>query len=212
MGKLNKILFAVMTLLFINFSVVAQSTINENTPINDSSASLNSSIDESSIFLDTGTTTGTTYSTKSNGWFFVRMIIVLILIVVAIYFLLRYFKNKTNPTVEDSDFLRRVASINIAPGRTVEIVTLLDNKGYVLGVTESNINLIAEIGNTPEEKELISALNLTADKKQNNAKPSNFSDVLEMFVGRGKSGKKNIFEESERRVDDFINSKSSEEE
>lgn len=201
-----------MTLLFINFSVVAQSTINENTPINDSSASLNSSIDESSIFLDTGTTTGTTYSTKSNGWFFVRMIIVLILIVVAIYFLLRYFKNKTNPTVEDSDFLRRVASINIAPGRTVEIVTLLDNKGYVLGVTESNINLIAEIGNTPEEKELISALNLTADKKQNNAKPSNFSDVLEMFVGRGKSGKKNIFEESERRVDDFINSKSSEEE
>lgn len=201
-----------MTLIFVNISVFAQSTINENTPITDSAASLTGSLDESSIFLDTDTTGGTVYSSSSNGWFFVRMIIVLILIVIAIYFLLRYFKNKSNPTVEDSDFLRRVASINIAPGRTVEIVTLLDNKGYVLGVTESNINLIAEIGNTPEEKELISALNLTADKKQNNSKPTNFSDVLEMFVGRGKSGKKNIFEESENRVDNFINSKNTDEE
>lgn len=199
-------LVSVVTLFAQDYSAET-STLN-STQINENQFSLT----EDSIILDTVSTENSVSYGSSNSWFFVRMIVVLVLVVVAIYFVMRFFKNKNNPAVEDSDFLRKVASLNIAPGRTVEIVTLLDGKGYILGVTESNINLLAEIGNTPEERELISAMNLTADKNQKNNKPSNFTDVLEMFVGRGKISRNtinNIYEDSERKVDDFINTNSS---
>lgn len=213
LGKIIKIFFIAAVIIISAANLYSQNNI-ENTNVNNAQITESQiSLDEGSVILDSDGTSISSYTSTNNSWFFIRMVLVLILIVVAIYFVMRFFKNKNNPTVEDSDFLRKVATLNIAPGRTVEIVTLLDGKGYVLGVTENNINLLAEIGNTAEEKELISALNLTADKKQKNNKPANFTDVLEMFVGRGKTQKNkinNIYEDSERKVDDFINSNSSE--
>lgn len=196
-------------MLFAVVNLFSQSNTSSSSQISENQITLS----ESSIVLDSPVNNDViNYTGSTSNWFFVRMVLVLILVVVAIYFILRFVKNKNNPEVEDSDFMRKVASLNIAPGRTVEIVTLLDGKGYILGVTETNINLIAEIGNTQEEKELISAMNLTADKNQKNNKPANFSDVLEMFVGRGKNSRNNInniYAETEQKVDDFVNSSSS---
>ena len=94
--------------------------------------------------------------------------------------------------------MRRVSSLNFAPGKSVEIVTLVD-RCFMLGVTDSNINLIAEI----TDKEMISALNLNFDKKQNTKKPMNFSDVLEMFMPNSSRGNQNIYSESEQAVENM---------
>ena len=109
-----------------------------------------------------------------------------------------FFKKKNNPAQSDDDFLRRVSTLNLAPGKSVEIVTLVD-RGFILGVTDSNINLIAEI----EDKEMISALNLNFDKKQNTKKPMNFSDVLQMFMPGGLKNKSNIYSSTEEVVENI---------
>ena len=93
--------------------------------------------------------------------------------------------------------MRRVSSLNIGPGKSVEIVTLLDN-AYILGVTDSNINVIDQI----EDKELIEALNLNFDKNQNVKKPMNFADVLDIFMPNGPRNK-NIYEDEERKVNNL---------
>ena len=101
--------------------------------------------------------------------------------------------------------MRRVSSLNFAPGKSVEIVTLVD-RCFMLGVTDSNINLIAEI----TDKEMISALNLNFDKKQNTKKPMNFSDVLEMFMPKS-SNKKSIYKNTEEAVENIARTENTDE-
>ena len=76
----------------------------------------------------------------------------------------------------------------------------------MLGVTDSNINLIAEI----TDKEMISALNLNFDKKQNTKKPMNFNDVLEMFMPKS-SNKKSIYKNTEQAVENIAKAESTDE-
>ena len=90
------------------------------------------------------------YKPASTIGVFVRMIIVLIVVVLLIYAFFWFVKRKTNNNLKtDDDYLRRVAYLNIAPGKTVEVITLID-KAYLIGVTEDNINLLGEI----DDKEL----------------------------------------------------------
>ena len=83
--------------------------------------------------------------------------------------------------------MRRVAYLNLSPTKTVEIVTILD-RGYLIGVTEDNITLLGEI----DDKELINAMNVNADKKQNLKKPVNFKELLDSLLVKG--DKKNFFD------------------
>lgn len=181
--------------------------------------------DDNSLYFNTQNSQNNnqSYQSKTGISFYVRMIVVLLLIIALIIYLMRFFKNKVDPVVEDSLFLRRAASISLGPGKSVEIVSLLDNKAYVLGVTDSQINLIAKIGETKEEQELIQALNLEADKRQTKVRPYNFTDVLEMFTRKNRNSgtpssskaktslfsgfsgiKGNIFSDTEKKVEDFV--------
>ena len=71
----------------------------------------------------------------------------------------------------------------------------------MLGVAESNVNLIAEI----DDKEMIDAMNLYADQHNQTKKPRTFSDVLDLFMpkknsGTGQNSKpKNAFEDGVSR-------------
>lgn len=126
----------------------------------------------------------------------IQMIVMLALVIAAIYGLMLFFKKKNNITKSDDDFLRRVSTLNLAPNKSVEIITLLD-KGYLIGVTEGGINLISEI----DDAELVESLNLNFDKKNNTTKPYNFKDVLEMFTRAGK--KTSAFDEAEAGLDNM---------
>jgi len=159
--------------------------------------------EESIVFTDETVTEGTsaaqTYKGPSTVGMFVRMIVVLVIVVGLIYGLLWFIKKKTNVVKTDDDYLRRAAYINIAPGKTVEVITLID-KAYLIGVTEDNITLLGEI----HDDELIKAMNITADKKNNTKKPATFADVLDMFLIK-KGGQKSVFSESEQQVDNMFN-------
>lgn len=127
-------------------------------------------------------TSGLTVKKTSTVWTIVKVLFFLIIVCAAIYFVMRFFKNKSNVSKSDDDFMRRVSTLMLAPGKSVEIVTLLD-KAYLLGVTDGGINLISEI----TDKELIDALNINFDRKQNVSKPMNFSEVLDMFTRKNKN-------------------------
>lgn len=192
-----KSLFLIVILLFANNFIFSQTESSENSFENDTS-----------YFAEPAVTEGTatsTYKAPSTAGMIIKMIVVLALVVAALYGIMRFFKKKNNAVQSDDDFMRRVSSLNFAPGKSVEIVTLVD-RCFMLGVTDSNINLIAEI----TDKEMISALNLNFDKKQNTKKPMNFSDVLEMFMPKS-SNKKSIYKNTEEAVENIARTENTDE-
>ena len=200
MGKLVKIksLFLILVLLFANNFIFSQEAASNNSFENDTS-----------YFAEPAETEGTaasTYKAPSTAGMIIKMVVVLALVVAALYGIMRFFKKKNNAVQSDDDFMRRVSTLNFAPGKSVEIVTLVD-RCFMLGVTDSNINLIAEI----TDKEMISALNLNFDKKQNTKKPMNFSDVLEMFMPNASKNKKSIYQNTEQAVENIAGTENTDE-
>ena len=191
--KLAAAVIVFMAAIFVLYS---------QTSVADSNTAVTSVSEESIVFTD-DTVSGsqpaqTSYKGPSTVGVFVRMIVVLIIVVGLIYGVLWFIKKKTNIVKTDDDYLRRAAYINIAPGKTVEVITLID-KAYLIGVTEDNITLLGEI----HDDELIKAMNLSADKKNNTKKPASFSDVLDMFLVK-KGTQKNVFSDTEKNFDQIF--------
>ena len=196
MEKSKKLLAAVIVFMAAVFALYSQTT----TAANDQSTA--TITEESIVFSDDASSdTGSSaqsYKGPSTVGMFVRMIVVLIIVVGLIYGVLWFIKKKTNVVKTDDEYLRRAAYINIAPGKSVEVITLID-KAYLIGVTEDNITLLGEI----HDDELIKAMNLSADKKNNTKKPATFSDVLDMFLVK-KGGQKSVFSEEENQVENIF--------
>lgn len=130
--------------------------------------------------------TGNARSTGS-GWIFFRMFLVLACVIGLAWWFLRFLKKKNEtPEVSDDPFLRRVSSVSLGQGKSVQVVTLL-NKAYILGVGEDSVTLISEV----EDNELINSMNLYADKHENNPRPKTFEEVLEIFMPRKKNAQGN---------------------
>ena len=183
---------------FVNVFVFSQTDTSQSSSVE------SSVLDESQILLgETNPESQITFSDdesnleKSSVWLFVRMILVLILVIVAIYALMKFFKKKSTEVKSSDDFLRSVSSLSFGPGKSVEIVTLID-KAYVLGVTEKSINLIAEI----DDKELIESLNLNHDKKSNVSKPINFAEVMDMFVNPKNKRKASVLDDETEKTEE----------
>ena len=196
MKKGKKLLAAVIIFMAAVFALYSQ-----NTNTSDQNNISLSSAEESILLTDEVTTasdTTTSYKGPSTVGTFIRMIVALIIVVALIYGTLWFVKKKTNIVKTDDEYLRRAAYINIAPRKTIEVITLID-KAYLIGVTEDNITMLGEI----DDKELISAMNLSADKKNNTKKPSTFAEVLDMFLVK-KGGQKNVFSDTEQQVDNIF--------
>ncbi len=177
------------------------SLYSQNTAADTNSTAETSLTEESIVFTDDAATDNqntTSYKGPSTIGMFVRMIIVLIIVVGLIYGVLWFIKKKTNVVKTDDEYLRRAAYINIAPGKTVEVITLID-KAYLIGVTEDSITMLGEI----HDDELIKAMNLSADKKNNTKKPATFADVLDMFLVK-RGPQKNVFSDTVQQVDQIF--------
>lgn len=200
MGKLatlKKSLLIFVILLGVTNVLFSQDNNDSLNVENSISVSEDSTLLQDDYFSSNNENSNLNLKQPSTAWTFIKMILFLCLVVAAIYAVMWFFKKKVNNTKSDDNFLRRVSSLNIGPGKSVEIVTLLDN-AYILGVTDSNINVIDQI----EDKELIEALNLNFDKNQNVKKPMNFADVLDIFMPNGPRNK-NIYEDEERKVNNL---------
>ena len=206
MGKLVKnikSLLCITTVLFIfagNLFSQRTQQVQNNEAAGTNVTAASSFENDTSYFAEpetTGTVQGT-YKAPSTAGMIIKMIVVLALVIAALYGIMLFFKKKNNAVQSEDDFLRRVSSLNLSPGKSIEIVTLVD-RGFILGVTDGSINLISEI----TDKEMISALNLNFDKKQNIKKPMNFSDVLEMFMpGKGKNNR-SIYSSTEQVINNL---------
>ena len=197
MATLKKSLLIFVILFGITNVFFSQDNNDSLNVENSISVSEDSTLLQDDYFSSNNETSNLNLKQPSTAWTFIKMILFLCLVVAAIYAVMWFFKKKLNNTKSDDNFLRRVSSLNIGPGKSVEIVTLLDN-AYILGVTDSNINVIDQI----EDKELIEALNLNFDKNQNVKKPMNFADVLDIFMPNGPRNK-NIYEDEERKVNNL---------
>lgn len=196
MEKSKKLLAVMLLCLTAVFSLYSQ-----NTAADANSTAATSLTEESIVLADDAATDNqntTSYKGPSTIGMFVRMIIVLIIVVGLIYGVLWFIKKKTNVVKTDDEYLRRAAYINIAPGKTVEVITLID-KAYLIGVTEDSITMLGEI----HDDELIKAMNLSADKKNNTKKPATFADVLDMFLVK-RGPQKNVFSDTEQQVDQIF--------
>ena len=134
----------------------------------------------------------------SSFGLFLRMVISLLIVIALVYFVVKIFRKNSGFADSDDSFLRKVAQISIGAGKSVQIVTLLEN-AYLIGVTDNNINLLAEI----KDKELVDSLNLIADKNQNVSKPKSFADVLDLFLAKG-SKNSSTFSDSARHASDML--------
>ena len=111
---------------------------------------------------------------------FVNMILVLIVVIACIYGIVWLLKKSMRPGAENDPYLKKTASITLSPGKTVQIVTMQD-KAYLLGVSDSSITLISEI----TDKELVDAMNLNATTT-GGKKPADFASLLSSLTGSAK--------------------------
>ncbi|MBP3710685.1 MAG: flagellar biosynthetic protein FliO [Treponema sp.] len=161
-----------------------------------------STVDESTIFIaqEEAPALPMVPSTASTVWLFVRMIFVLALVIACIYTVIWLMRRSMNKSGATSDaFLRVVSHVTLSPGKSVQIVSLLDEKAYILGVTDNAVNLIGEITN----KEIIDAMNVYADKNANVQKPRTFNDMLSIFAPNTPK-EKNIFTETGNKARDML--------
>jgi flagellar protein FliO/FliZ len=94
---------------------------------------------------------------------------------------MRFFKRGIKSAFNSDPYLKRTASLTLAPGKTVQVVTL-DDSAFLIGVTDNAINLIGKV----ENKELVDAMNLHAEEESPAAKPRDFSQLLDIFAGNRK--------------------------
>jgi flagellar biogenesis protein FliO len=89
-----------------------------------------------------------------------RTIAVLAVIVVVIYLIFRFLLKGRNRIVADTEMIRVLATFPLAANRLIKVVDIA-GKILVLGVTDSNINLILEL----EDKEIVDKLRLLRSKE-----------------------------------------------
>lgn len=189
-------------LLSFAFAQAQQTTSENETEIavqqTHESTSYSSSLEESFPIQPASSDLPGNTKKMSTFFVFLRMILVLLFIVICMYAVIRFMKNGLEKPESDDPFLRKVSSVSLAPGKTVQVVTLLD-KAYLIGVSDSSVNLIGEV----QDKELIDAMNLYADKNNSANRPRNFNDILALFMPNSAENK-NIFSESADKASELL--------
>lgn len=188
-GKSLKIAF--FFFLIPLFSLNAQEN-SVSTVVSESDISLSDSENSISLEIDENSANS---SEPSAVWAFVKMILVLAVIIACIYGVFIFFRKSSNSGNSDDPFLRKVSQISLSPGKSVQVVTLLDN-AYLIGVTDNSINLIGQV----TDKELVEAMNVYSDKNSRIEKPRTFSDVLDIFLQKGHRSE-NVFADSSAATD-----------
>lgn len=199
--NISKISYALLCVLFLHFAAYSQengvvSDISENTPV---TSAVQNSLDESSISLTSQNDALQQTSSVSTFKLFARMILVLAAVVACIYAVLWLFKRSMRTQESDDPFLRLVSSVQLGNGKSAQIITLVD-RAYIVGVSESSVNLIAEV----TDKELIDAMNLYSDEHKNVKKPRSFADILDIFMPGGPRDKGGVFGSSQNKLSDML--------
>lgn len=180
----RRILILAVCILFISSFVSAQQNIKTD-DINETDIERTFSIPSniSSDFSEESSGSG------STAWLFIRMVLVLALICLIIWFVGKLIKKRMNPGAEPDLYLKKTAQLTLAPGKTVQIVTLRE-KAYILGVSDSGISVIDKIDGYDDKdksqiKELIDDMNLHAGENLT-SKPQDFASMISSLSSSSK--------------------------
>jgi len=158
---LAHILCLICVFSFLQINAFAQTAARSDTA---PTAQTAQSTDETAIQLDQTATAAASSGTKpansSSVWILVRIILALALVCFAIYAIVHFLKKSTGINIGNDPYLKSVASLSLSPNKSIQVITL-GQKGYLVGITEQSINMIAEV----TDAELVDAMNLQADKK-----------------------------------------------
>lgn len=205
-GKMLKKSFFLLT-LFVFFSVNFSFAQSNSDSVNNQSASIDindATLSTPENLIPYGDDSGSgsdSFDGDSSGttWEVIKVILMLALIVAVIYGISYFFKNTFKKKNDEDPFLRQVSKVTLSPGKSVQIVTLLD-KAYIIGVTDDNINLLGEV----EDKELIASMNLYSDKNENVTKPKTFADILNIFMPDNNKKQGGVFSSNRENSSDFL--------
>lgn len=125
-----------------------------------------------------------------------RVLISLVIVCILAYVVLKFLKKSSLSFSSDSPYLKSVASINLAQGKSIHVVTL-GEKAYLVGVTDSSINMIGEV----EDKTLVDTMNLDAERRSSSPKQDFASMLTSVFKGtKNNSIDANFFEAQRERL------------
>lgn len=171
-------IFLVMVLFAPSYSFAQDSVQDEP-----QSAAISLSSDESSILIGAGDDSSQPSSGSSvvpTILAFVKMLVVLLIVLACAYGVFFLMKRSSGASASSDPFLRKVSQVSLGAGKSVQIVTLLDN-AYILGVTDNSVNMIAQIS----DKDIVDSMNVYADKNDRTSRPRTFADVLDIFMAKG---------------------------
>lgn len=141
---------------------------------------------ETAIVLDEGPATALTGSPESDSpgsvWVLLRIVLVLVIVCAGIYGVVYLLKKSSGTSAANDPYIRVVAQLPLAPGKSVQILTV-GSQAFLVGLSESGIQNIAEI----TDRELVDAMNLEADRNPREPVPP-FSALLSRFMPKAGSG------------------------
>ncbi len=105
-----------------------------------------------------------------------RTVAVLSVIIIGIYLIFRFLLKNKNRLVADTDMIKVLATYPLATNRLIKVVDIA-GKVLILGVTDSNINLITSI----EDKEMLDKIKLMSSKQS--FERGSFKDQLLKIIG-----------------------------
>lgn len=136
-------------------------------------------------------------TTKSPIASLLQLLGALVIICLLAYIVIKFLKKSSQVFGTDDPYLRSVSSIHIAQGKSIHVITL-GEKAYLIGVTDAAINKIGEV----EDKNLVDAMNLEADRKTASPK-KNFASMLAAFFPQAKQNEQAGKEEAYSPEDFF---------
>lgn len=158
------------------FPVSAQESVEQqDEPVIEQDTEINGN-EESLLLLDEEPEQDTALTTSSGVGPLLRMLLVLAIVALSIYFLVYILKKVARPTEKTDSHLKILASTHLGSNRYVHVVAL-GSRAWLLGAADNAVTPIAEI----QDQELIDMLLLDeSSKRAENAKGS-FPDFKSIF-------------------------------
>jgi flagellar biosynthetic protein FliO len=132
----------------------------------------------------------------SYPFLILRTLAVLAVLIIVVYLVFRVFIRNRHKIVTNTEVIKVLATYPLAGNKTIQIVQIAD-KVLILGVTDSNINLIA----TLEDQETIDKIKLESSKETRGF--ASFKDhLLKLISGKTFGGQSQIssFNEFKQRI------------
>jgi len=126
-----------------------------------------------------------------------RTLAILAVLVVAVYIVMRIFLKNRRKIVTGTDIIKVIATYPLAGNKSIQIMEIAE-KVFVLGVTDSNINMITSV----EDKETIDRIKLQSSKETKGGFQSFKDQLMKLISGKAFTGQGQIsnFSDFKQRI------------